>query len=72
MAPAIISLALAENSSMSMTTRSFLNEPEPSLLAANMIEDRIGYIKVNKFGRNTYEEFYTEMLMLDRAGAGRA
>lgn len=43
--------------------------PVTSIDASYIIEDGIGYIKVNKFGRNTYDEFYTEMMMLVASGA---
>ncbi|MDE7143318.1 MAG: PDZ domain-containing protein, partial [Muribaculaceae bacterium] len=43
--------------------------PVTSIDASYMIDDSIGYVKVNKFGRNTYEEFFTEMTMLRAVGA---
>ncbi|MDE7388394.1 MAG: S41 family peptidase [Muribaculaceae bacterium] len=43
--------------------------PVTSIDASYLIDDGIGYIRVNKFGRNTYEEFFTEMMMLKAAGA---
>lgn len=42
--------------------------PVTSIDASYMIDDSIGYVKVNKFGRNTYEEFFTEMTMLRANG----
>lgn len=43
--------------------------PVTSIDAAYLITPDTGYIKVNKFGRNTYEEFILEMFMLRAAGA---
>lgn len=43
--------------------------PVTSIDASYMIEPGVGYIKVNKFGRNTFREFFTEMLMLRNDGA---
>ncbi len=43
--------------------------PVTSIDASYMIEPEIGYIKVNKFGRNTFREFFTEMMMLRADGA---
>lgn len=43
--------------------------PVTSIDASYLIEPGVGYIKVNKFGRNTYREFFTEMLMLKADGA---
>ncbi len=43
--------------------------PITSIDASYMLDDSIGYIKVNKFGRNTYNEFFTEMMMLSASGA---
>lgn len=43
--------------------------PVTSIDASYMITPDTGYIKVNKFGRNTFTEFYTEMLMLKADGA---
>ena len=43
--------------------------PVASIDAAYMIEPEVGYIKVNKFGRNTYNEFFTEMVLLKAEGA---
>ncbi len=43
--------------------------PVTSIDASYLIDDSIGYLKVNKFGRNTYEEFFTEMMMLSASGA---
>ena len=66
-----VKLGVMRNTSPDMLTYTVTRGdiPVTSIDASYMIEDRIGYIKVNKFGRNTYEEFYTAMLMLDRAGA---
>ena len=43
--------------------------PVTSIDASYMIEPGVGYIKVNKFGRNTYREFFIEMMMLRAEGA---
>lgn len=43
--------------------------PVNSIDASYIVSPTIGYIKVNKFGRNTYQEFFTQMMMLRRDGA---
>ncbi|MDE7472837.1 MAG: S41 family peptidase [Muribaculaceae bacterium] len=43
--------------------------PVTSIDASYMLSDDIGYVKVNKFGRTTYNEFYQAMNELKRAGA---
>lgn len=43
--------------------------PITSIDASYLIAPEIGYIKVNKFGRNTFAEFFTQMVMLRSAGA---
>lgn len=43
--------------------------PVTSIDASYIIAPGIGYIKVNKFGRNTFAEFYTQMIMLRADGA---
>lgn len=43
--------------------------PVTSIDASYLIDDVTGYIRVNKFGRTTYDEFYTEMVKLRDAGA---
>ena len=43
--------------------------PIESIDAAYMVDDNIGYLKVNTFGRNTYAEFLQEIYALDRSGA---
>lgn len=43
--------------------------PVTSIDAAYMLDDVTGYVRVNKFGRTTYDEFYTEMVKLRGAGA---
>lgn len=43
--------------------------PVTSIDASYLITPTTGYIKVNKFGRNTFEEFYTSMLLLRAGGA---
>lgn len=40
-----------------------------SIDAGYMIDDTIGYIKVNKFGRTTYDEFFQTLFALRDAGA---
>lgn len=34
-----------------------------------MLSEDVGYVKVNKFGRTTYDEFLTALVMLKNAGA---
>ncbi|MDE6086615.1 MAG: S41 family peptidase [Muribaculaceae bacterium] len=43
--------------------------PVTSIDAAYIIEDGVGYIKVNKFGRTTYNEFFQSMMQLKQDGA---
>lgn len=43
--------------------------PVTSIDASYLIDDATGYIRVNKFGRTTYDEFYTEMVKLRQSGA---
>lgn len=43
--------------------------PVTSIDASYMITPEVGYIKVNKFGRNTFTEFFTQMMMLRANGA---
>lgn len=43
--------------------------PVTSIDASYLISPAVGYIKVNKFGRNTYTEFFTQMMMLRANGA---
>lgn len=43
--------------------------PVSSIDASYLITPEIGYIKVNKFGRNTFTEFFTQMIMLRANGA---
>lgn len=45
--------------------------PVTSIDASYLIDDVTGYIRVNKFGRTTYDEFYTDMVKLRDAGAKR-
>ncbi len=45
--------------------------PVTSIDASYLIDDETGYIRVNKFGRTTYDEFYTDMVKLRDAGAKR-
>ncbi|MCM1522005.1 MAG: S41 family peptidase [Muribaculaceae bacterium] len=45
--------------------------PVTSIDAAYMIEPGVGYVKVNKFGANTYGEFLTSMINLMSEGAGK-
>ncbi|MDE6491438.1 MAG: S41 family peptidase [Muribaculaceae bacterium] len=40
-----------------------------SVDASYMLADNVGYVKVNKFGRTTYDEFLTSLLMLRNSGA---
>ncbi len=43
--------------------------PVTSIDASYLINPTTGYIKVNKFGRNTFTEFFTQMMMLRAMGA---
>lgn len=43
--------------------------PVTSIDAAYMIADSVGYVKVNKFGRTTFNEFFQSMTALHREGA---
>lgn len=43
--------------------------PNTSVDASYMLGDSIGYVKVNKFGRTTYDEFYQALNDLRREGA---
>lgn len=43
--------------------------PVTSIDAAYIIKDGIGYIKINKFGRTTYNEFFQSMMKLQQEGA---
>lgn len=45
--------------------------PVTSIDAAYMLDDRTGYIKVNKFGRETYEEFLKSAIDLKASGADK-
>lgn len=43
--------------------------PQTSIDAAFMVNDTIGYIKINKFGRNTYDEMMNALAKLKNEGA---
>lgn len=43
--------------------------PQNSVDASYMLKDDIGYIKVSKFARTTYSEFYTALTRLQKEGA---
>lgn len=43
--------------------------PVTSIDAAYMMSDGVGYVKINKFGRTTFNEFYQSMMQLQRDGA---
>lgn len=45
--------------------------PQNTVAAHYMLDKNTGYIKVNQFGRNTYEEFMTAMASLSDEGAKR-
>ena len=45
--------------------------PVNTVDAAYMLDKNTGYIKVNQFGRHTYDEFITAMANLDNEGAKR-
>ncbi|MBD5307721.1 MAG: S41 family peptidase [Bacteroides sp.] len=43
--------------------------PVTSIDASYMIEPEVGYVRVNKFGRTTYDEFFTSLVQLSAQGA---
>ena len=43
--------------------------PSNSVDAKYMIADGVGYVKVSKFAKNTYDEFFTAISDLKEAGA---
>lgn len=43
--------------------------PVTSIDASYMIEPGVGYVRVNKFGRTTYDEFFTSLVQLSSQGA---
>ncbi len=43
--------------------------PVTSIDASYMIEPTVGYVRVNKFGRTTYDEFFTSLVQLGQKGA---
>lgn len=43
--------------------------PVNSVVASYMIDDEIGYIKVDKFGRTTFDEFFQALMSLSLQGA---
>ena len=45
--------------------------PVTSIDASYLIDDEVGYIKINKFGATTYSEFLTSMVTLMADGAKR-
>lgn len=45
--------------------------PLKSVDIAYMVNKEIGYIKVNKFGRTTYDEFLSSLILLKSAGADK-
>lgn len=45
--------------------------PVTSIDASYMIDNGIGYVKINKFGASTYSEFLTSMITLKAEGADR-
>ncbi len=45
--------------------------PVNSVDASYMLDKTTGYVKVNQFGRNTYNEFLTALASLEREGAKR-
>lgn len=45
--------------------------PVTSIDAAYMLDPTTGFIRVNKFGRNTYDEFFTSLSLLRNRGAER-
>ncbi|MDE7159508.1 MAG: S41 family peptidase [Muribaculaceae bacterium] len=45
--------------------------PQNSVDVAYMIDDSIGYVRISKFARTTYDEFYNALTELSRKGADR-
>ena len=45
--------------------------PTNSVDAIYMITDEIGYLKVSKFARNTYNEFFNALVKLQKQGASQ-
>lgn len=43
--------------------------PQNSVDASYLLKDNVGYIKVSKFARTTYSEFYTALTKLQKEGA---
>lgn len=43
--------------------------PVNSVDASFILEDKIGYVKISKFGRTTYDEFLTALIKLKKFGA---
>lgn len=43
--------------------------PVTTIDSSYLLNDSVGYIKVNRFGRNTYDEFLTSLILLKEDGA---
>lgn len=67
----VVKLGIKRNSSKNILhydiTRG--NIPVNSIDASYMVEKEIGYIKINKFARNTYDEFLQALVRLKNEGA---
>ncbi|MDE5749738.1 MAG: PDZ domain-containing protein, partial [Duncaniella sp.] len=66
-----VTLGIKRNSSPELLTYEVTRDdiPVTSIDASYMIEPGVGYIRVNKFGASTYNEFFTEALLLVAQGA---
>ena len=66
-----VKLGVTRSSSKKMLTFTVTRGAVPvtSIDASYIIAPQVGYVKVNKFARNTYDEFYTELVRLAAEGA---
>ena len=69
----VVKLGIKRNNSKKLLVFSVTRGdiPVKSVDAAYMIEKNTGYVKVNQFGRNTYDEFVTALSTLQQEGAKR-
>lgn len=67
----VVSLGIRRPTSKDMLTFDVTRGdiPVSSIDAAYMIEPNVGYLKINKFGANTFSEFLTSMITLTAGGA---
>ncbi len=67
----LVKLGIKRNNSKDILNYDIIRGDIPitSIDAAYIIDNNIGYIKVNKFGRNTYNEFLTKLALLKASGA---